>query len=82
MRGKPPGSIVALYFDSPRLMVADDVIRTESGKCYRVVSNRVQQRGKHVGRQHLTCEVVAPETVTADDFVMPIYWYARPRRRS
>jgi hypothetical protein len=81
MRGKPPGSIVSLYFDSPTLMREDDVIRTESGKCYRVVSNRVQERGKHVGRQHLTCRVIEEAEVTADDFVMPIYWYARPRRR-
>lgn len=79
MRGKPIGSVVSLYYDSRTPLERDDVIRTPSGKCYRVITNRIQTAGKHAGRQHLRCEVIDPATVTSEDFVCLIHWYPRSR---
>lgn len=83
MAGKPPGSEVSLYFDSPIHRLTDgDYLRTPSGRLYEVLDVRVQERGQHVGRQHLRCLVITVDQVTDVDRVFPIHWYARPKKSS
>ena len=83
MRGRPPGSLVSLYYDSPRRVEEGDVIQTPSGKRYRVESRRVQARGKHVGRQHFMATVLADDEPNPEGAVVhPIYWYDRSRSRA
>lgn len=55
------------------------LLRTPTGRCYVVASVRVQERGRHVGRQHLAC-LVAREP-PAEARVLPLRWYRRRRRR-
>lgn len=54
----PAGAIVRLYVDLVARVKIDDVIETQSGRGYRVLSAREQERGKHAGRQHLQCLVL------------------------
>lgn len=81
----PPGRVVALYYDSPVQVAVGDFIRTPSGRTYRIETVRVQERGRHVGRQHIGGLVLDPDDPdqqpTPGDVVHPIYWYARPRAR-
>lgn len=56
----PAGAIVRLYVDLLARVEADHIIRTQSGRRYRVLTVRVQARGKHAGRQHLVCSVLGP----------------------
>lgn len=77
---KPVGSLVSLYYDSDRLVEEADVIRTPTGRSYRVVSVRVQERGKNAGRQHIKALVIEPSEVTIDDVVHPIHWYSRDKQ--
>ena len=76
----PPGAVVGLYVDTPKVLDLGDVIATETGRRYRVVGVRVQQRGAHTGRQHLRCEVLAPDA-DADPPRLTLRWYRRPARR-
>lgn len=81
MPGRPPGSEVGLYFDSPvHVLVDGDYLRTPSGRLYEVLDVRVQQRGIHVGRQHLRCLVITADQVTDPSRVFAIHWY--PRRKA
>ena len=79
MAGKPPGSLVRLYYDSPQPVEEGDVVQTaHTRRRYRVEGVRVQQRGKHAGRQHLTCVVMAPdEPNPVGARVHPLHWYDR-----
>lgn len=77
---KPVGSLVSLYYDSDRLVEEADVIRTPTGRSYRVVSVRVQERGKNAGRQIIKALVIDPADVAPDDVVHPLHWYSRNRR--
>lgn len=71
------GSEVGIYYDGVAQVDEGDVIRTSTGRCYRAIHNRIQQKGKHVGRQHLRVQVIDPSEVTEADTVHPIYWYRR-----
>lgn len=77
----PVGAEVGLYVDTVQAVEVGHVIATETGRAYGVISVRRQERGKHVGRQHLRCIVldglgaVAPGTV-----VVTIRWYRRHAR--
>lgn len=83
MPGKPAGSNVGLYVDSAQELEEGDIIATQSGRCYRVFSNRIQERGKHVGRQHLRAIVLPDDFVPEhDDQVLVIAWYSRNRKRA
>lgn len=69
---------MSLYYDGRTLVDEGDYIQTRTGRTYLIQSVRVQARGKHVGRQHLKCVVMAPEHEIEEDAVVhPIYWYAR-----
>lgn len=75
----PVGAVVSLYVDLRALVAPDDVVETQSGRTYRVVSVRVQIRGKHAGRQHLRCIVIDERPAVAR--VHTIRWYRRAKRR-
>lgn len=78
---KPLGTPCKLHYDSPREVMAGDVIQTSAGICYRVIGVRRQERGKHAGGWHLDCVRIAGEDVEEDDVVHPLYWYSRDRRK-
>jgi len=78
----PAGAEVGLYVDLVAPVAAGDVIQTESGRRYGVVSVRVQLRGMRVGRQHLRAVVLSPEDELSEGVnVHTIRWYKRGRRR-
>lgn len=74
-RAAPIGAVVRLYVDADEEIARDDFLRTPSGRVYLVLGGRVQQRGKHRGRNHLTCRVV--ESVPDGARVIPFSWYPR-----
>lgn len=84
----PAGALVKLYVDLVARVEICDVIETQSGRRYQVLAVREQKRGKHVGRQHLSCLVLGPDDPgyhhRFDDTTPPrlhrIRWYARKRR--
>lgn len=73
---KPPGSLVSLYYDSPRPVEVGDYIRTPTGRTYRVETLRVQQKGSRAGRKHMMCTVLAPDE-EVDGKIHPLVWYTR-----
>jgi len=88
----PIGATVKLYVDLRDEVIPGDIIETGRGRRYGVLTVRHQDRGKHVGRQHLACVVVEPDAQPnmraqqngdGIDFtcgvVHRIRWYARPR---
>jgi hypothetical protein len=77
---KRAGETAALYVDVLQTVHVGDYIRTLTGRTYLVTAVRIQQRGKHVGRQHLKTVVMAPgHVVEPDAEVITIAWYARSR---
>lgn len=80
MAGAAPGAVVGLTYDARTLVDEGDIIRTTSGRCYRVVTARQQTRGKHTGRWHLKALVIRPDDVTDTDTVHPLQWYRRNPR--
>jgi hypothetical protein len=78
MSRAPVGAVVKLYVDLVAVVVAGDIVKTEAGRCYRILAVRTQLNGKHIGRQHLQAVVtdVVPERAT----VHTIRWYKRRRR--
>lgn len=85
----PSGAIVSLYVDLCKSVQVDDIIETRSGRRYAVLAVRVQTRGKHEGRQHLSARVMGEderhpfEGMTPDHPTLPtvhrIRWYGRKR---
>lgn len=57
----PIGAIVSLYVDLFAHVSPGDVIETQTGRRYGVLTVREQERGKHVGRQHLKVQVIGPD---------------------
>lgn len=82
----PVGAIVGLYVDLVAPVLVGDVIETGSGRRYGVLVVRVQQRGRHAGRQHLRCTVLGAmhKVAVAVGAVAPtvhhIRWYCRQKR--
>lgn len=77
---RPIGAVVRLYFDSIDPVGREDFIRTPTGRTYKVLGGRVQQRGKHRGRQHLECLVI-DDDVPAGATVHHLVWYPRAPRK-
>lgn len=77
----PAGAAVQIYVDLRERVLEGDIIQTQTGRAYRVFGVRVQERGKHRGRQHLLC-IVRGEDAEADPHarVHTIRWYKRRRR--
>lgn len=73
----PVGAQVRLFYDG-ELLRRGDALRTATGRLYAVLSVRVQQRGRYVGRQHLSCVVVRKAPKGAR--VLPLFWYPRERK--
>jgi hypothetical protein len=75
------GAEVGMYIDCPQEITAGDALMTTTGRTYVVVQARRQQRGKHIGRQHLRC-VVADTKPPAGVRIFSLRWYRRePRPR-
>lgn len=75
------GSEVGLYYDGFEVVEEGDVVKTATtGRCYRTISNRIQAKGIHKGRQHLRVQVIDPADVTEDDKVHLLHWYSRNKR--
>ncbi len=74
----PLGAVVSLYYDSPREVIAGNVLRTPGGRMYLLCEVRRQTRGKHVGRWYFKAVVI--DQLPAGATVHPIYWYRRGRR--
>ena len=83
MAGAPVGSVVSIYIDAAQVLDEGDFVTTRTGRAYRVLANRIQERGKHIGRQHLRVMVVDLDEVErglAEDpqrVSLPIFWYSR-----
>jgi hypothetical protein len=76
----PAGAIVGIYVDLVQPVAIGDIIETQSGRRYAVVTVRMQARGKHEGRQHLRCAVMAADDpLPSSGMLHPIRWYARGR---
>lgn len=92
---RPEGTIVKLHVDFERLVNEGDVIKTSTGRGYRVLEVRVQWRGKNAGRQHVTCVVLPGDwlelvgsvggnevlRLSPNAWVHSINWYPRSRKR-
>lgn len=75
------GEGARLYYDGPRVREGDYLRTATTGRLYLVLGVRVQQSGKHRGRQHLRTVVVGSDhPIEPDARVLPIRWYARGRR--
>lgn len=80
---RPPGSLVRLTYDGSSVSEGDYLRTHTTGRLYRVVTVRRQERGKHAGRQHVLAQVMPPSHVVEPDAdVLPILWYSRTRRRT
>lgn len=75
----PVGAQVGLYMDSLRTINVGDEVVTRTGRRYLVDNARRQAKGKHAGRQHLRCTVLAPDAIhdDPDAVVHTVYWYSR-----
>lgn len=78
MAGRPVGAVVSIHVDSIAPVAQGDAIRTPTGRTYLVLGGRVQQRGKHRGRQHLRLLVV--DEAPPQAVVHHIVWYPRKRK--
>ena len=77
----PAGAVVRIFVDSSEAVAVGHVIETTSTRRYEVLGVRVQQRGKHAGRQHLECLVLPDGDPARGRFVHRIFWYKRDAKR-
>lgn len=75
---KQPGETATISYDGDTVSPGD-TLRTPTGRTYGVLSVRVQQRGKHVGRQFVTAVVLdgLPPTSTKTHLLI---WYSRDKK--
>ena len=79
---KPVGSLVRLTYDGPPLREGDYLRTHTTGRLYLAMRVRVQEKGKHRGRQHISAIVVDRNHVVEPDArVRPIHWHPRGRQR-
>lgn len=69
------GDEVGLYYDADAPVLEGDFLVTRTGRCYKVVKLRIQQRGQNKGRYHLRC--VVSEKVEKSAKVHSLCWYPR-----
>lgn len=84
MSAAPAGAEVRLFYDAVTrdVRAGDELVTSTTGRRYLVLAVRRQERGKHVGRMHLRCVVLAPEARRdPDTIVHPVTWYRRHRAR-
>lgn len=72
------GSLVKIFYDSPREITVGDALVTMTGRVYLIGELRRQIRGAHIGRWHIKAIVLdkVPEGVKTH----PIYWYRRDKK--
>lgn len=78
------GAEVGLYMDSrDEIEVGDALVSNTTGRAYLVMSVRVQQRGDHIGRQHVRAIVFNHHFDLPPDHgkLLRFAWYTRPRRK-
>ncbi len=76
----PAGTEVELYVDLVAEVATGDVIETQTGRRYFVAHVRRQERGEHIGRQHLRVVVMADDSIVEGAHqVHRIRWYPRGR---
>lgn len=74
----PIGANVGIYYDGwVDDLAVGDYLQTPAGRTYLITALRRQQRGMHVGRYHLRCDVVPADVLAPEDRVFPIHWYPR-----
>lgn len=78
-RTAPDGAVVKIFVDSDELIREGHVVETRSGRRYLVLSVRLQLRGKHIGRHHLSALVVPKDDACPTQKTHRIRWYARTR---
>jgi hypothetical protein len=79
----PIGAVVGIYVDLIDRVSIGDMIETSSGRRYQVLTVREQQRGAHVGRQHLRCLVAPCNWSPSHEGAKThrIAWYKRTAKR-
>lgn len=80
MSKAPSGALVSIYYDGWQDLQPGDALQTPSGRVYVVAGTRKQLRGKHLGRQHLSC-VVSDGVTQISGKTYPLHWYPRKRKR-
>jgi hypothetical protein len=76
----PLGANVSLYYDSAIPVSEGDLIVTLTKRTYRVTAVRIQERGIHIGRQHIRANVVDHDEAMEqleDETVHHLHWYRR-----
>ena len=76
----PAGAVVRLYVDTRFPLAVGEGIHTPTGRRYEILEHRVQERGKHAGRQHLVVRVMDPSEPELERST-GIWWYARDGKR-
>lgn len=71
------GSTRRFTIDTPNNLLEVDVIRTNSGRVYRIVEIHEQIRGRRRGRWHIRAVSMDPRFVTADDVTIQLRWFHR-----
>jgi hypothetical protein len=81
MRAAPIGALVTLYYDDPVSEPEDgQVVRTPTGRSYRILEARPVRQGVNAGqRWYLRCVVIDPGTVGLMETVHRLNWYLRGR---
>ncbi len=72
------GSLVKLFYDSPREINVGEALKTMTGRVYLIAELRKQIRGAHIGRWHIKAIVL--DEVPEGTKIHPIYWYRRKKR--
>lgn len=80
MSKAPAGALVSIYYDGWQDLQVGDALKTPAGRVYVVAGARKQLRGKHVGRQHLSCVVGDGETTISGN-TYSLHWYPRKKRK-
>lgn len=74
----PVGGACGLYVDIPEpIDTGDAIVVAKSLRSYVVTAVRVQERGRHRGRQHLRVVVVEHDDIPATAIRHLIRWYRR-----
>lgn len=80
MGKKAIGEHAVISYDGDPV-AAGDALRTPTGRTYGVLSVRVQQGGRHRGRQFVEAVVLDPVEVKPGTKVHPLVWYSRDKKR-
>lgn len=74
-----PGDEVTISYDGEQVLPGH-ALQTPTGRSYGVLHVRVQERGKHRGRQFVRA-IVLDEPPEPGTKVHPLIWYSRDKKR-